>query len=93
MKFEWDENKAAANEKKHGISFEEARTAFYDFNALLIPDPDHSDDEERFVLLGFSEAVRLLVVCHCYRESDSLIRIISCRKASKKESATYEKRK
>lgn len=95
MKFDWDESKAAANEKKHGVSFEEARTVFYDCNALLIPDPDpdHSDDEDRFVLLGVSQAVRLLVVCHCYRESDSLVRIISCRKAVKKESAAYEKRK
>ena len=93
MKFDWDKSKAAANGKKHGISFEEAQTVFHDCNALLIPDPDHSDDEERFVLLGFSEAVRLLVVCHCYRESDSLVRIISARKATKKESAAYEKRK
>ena len=93
MKFDWDENKAAANEKKHSVSFEEAKTAFDDYNALLIPDPDHCDGEDRFVLLGFSAALRMLVVCHCYREKDEIIRIISARKATKKESATYEKRK
>ncbi|MCL2122492.1 MAG: BrnT family toxin [Desulfovibrionaceae bacterium] len=93
MQFDWDENKAAANVKKHGVSFEEAQTAFDDYNALLIPDPDHCDQEDRFVLLGFSAALRMLVVCHCYREKDEIIRIISARKATKKESKTYEKRK
>jgi len=93
MKFDWNEKKAAANIEKHGISFEEARTAFDDNEALLIPDPDHSDAEDRFVLLGLSSVLRLLVVCHCYRENDELIRIISARKATKKESSTYEKRK
>lgn len=93
MKFDWNEGKAANNEKKHGISFKEAQTAFDDCNALLIPDPDHSDDEERFVLLGLSALLRILVVCHCYRENDEQIRIISARKATKKESSTYERRK
>ena len=93
MDFEWDEEKAVANREKHGISFEEAQTVFKDCNALRIYDPDHSDDEERFVLLGLSSVLRILVVCHCYRENDELIRIISARKATKKESLTYEKRK
>ena len=93
MRFDWDRKKAAGNLKKHGVSFEEAQTAFDDCSALLIPDPDHSDNEERFVLLGLSAALKILVVCHCYRESDEQIRIISARKATQKESATYEKRK
>ena len=93
MQFDWDKNKAAANQKKHGVSFEEAQTAFDDHNALLIPDPDHFDEEVRFVLLGLSATLKMLVVCHCYREKDELIRIISARKATKKETATYEKRK
>ena len=93
MNFVWNEEKAAANREKHGVSFEEAQTVFNDCSALRIYDPDHSDDEERFVLLGLSSVLRMLVVCHCYRESDEQIRIISARKATKKESATYEKRK
>ncbi len=93
MQFEWDKNKALANKKKHGVSFEEARTAFDDGEALRIYDPDHSEDEDRFVLLGLSPARGLLVVCHCWLESDDLIRIISARKATNKESSTYEKRK
>ena len=93
MKFDWNEKKAAANIEKHGVSFEEAQTVFDDYEALLIPDPDHSDAEDRFALLGLSSVLRLLVVCHCYRENDELIRIISARKATKKESSTYEKRK
>jgi uncharacterized DUF497 family protein len=93
MKFGWNEKKAAANIEKHGVSFEEAQTAFHDCESLLIPDPDQSDAEDRFVLLGLSSVLRLLVVCHCYRENDELVRIISARKATKKESSTYEKRK
>lgn len=93
MDFDWNEEKASANLEKHGVSFEEAQTAFKDYNALRIYDPDHSDDEERFVLLGLSSKLRILVVCHCYRENDDLIRIISARKATKQESVTYEKRK
>ena len=90
LRFEWDERKNAANKRKHGVSFEEAQTVFYDDRALLIDDPD--EDEERFVLLGLSTALRTLVVCHCYREEDEVIRIISARKAGKDERADYERR-
>ncbi len=89
MRFEWDENKARLNIKKHGVSFTEAETAFYDDSALLISDPEHSDDEERFILLGMSRNARLLIVCHCLRESETVIRIISARKATKTESSYY----
>jgi uncharacterized DUF497 family protein len=90
LQFDWDKKKNNSNKKKHGVSFEEAQTAFHDPNARLISDPDHSDDEDRFVLLGMSERFRVLVTCHCYREDDSVIRIISARKATKKEIRTYE---
>ena len=83
IRFEWDKNKNEINKKKHKISFEEAQTVFYDSEALLINDPEHSLEEERFIILGFSEKANLLVVCHCYRESESVIRIISARKATK----------
>lgn len=89
MRFEWDENKAQINIKKHGVTFDEAKTAFYDAAALLIDDPEHSDDEERFILLGMSQNARLLIVCHCLRESETVIRIISARKATKTESSYY----
>lgn len=89
IRFEWDPNKNTTNQKKHKISFEEAQTVFYDENALLIDDPDHSEEEERFILLGFSLKANLLVVCHCYRQSDSVIRLISARKATKSETKTY----
>lgn len=87
--FEWDEKKAAANLRKHGISFEEAQTAFLDDRAKLIDDPDHSEEEDRFVLLGMSYALKILVVCHCYRGEDGAIRIISARKATPKEMKSY----
>jgi uncharacterized protein len=87
--FEWDDRKAAANLKKHGVSFEEARSVFLDDRARLIDDPDHSDDEERFVLLGLSSSLRLLLVCHCYRSEGNIIRIVSARKASTRESKAY----
>lgn len=87
--FNWDASKASLNKKKHGISFEEAKSAFFDENALVIHDPEHSDDEERFILLGLSAMTRLLVVCHCYQKQNSVIRIISARKATKKESSKY----
>ena len=93
MKFVWDEAKATSNQGKHGITFMEAQSVFYDSSALLISDPDHSEDEERFILLGLSSVLNMLVVCHCYRENDELIRIISARKATKKETAQYERRK
>ncbi|MDP3515316.1 MAG: BrnT family toxin [Sulfuritalea sp.] len=89
LHFEWDERKATANVKKHGVSFEEAKSAFYDEHAKIIDDPDHSEDEERFVLLGLSSALRLLVVCHCYRGDGGVIRIISARKAMAKEMKSY----
>ena len=89
IKFEWDENKNSANKKKHGIAFEEAQTVFYDDEALLIEDPEHSEKEERFIILGMSRKANLLVVCHCLRQSEIVIRIISARKATKKESEFY----
>ena len=92
IRIRWDEHKNAENNRKHGISFHEARTVFYDDRALLIGDPDHSDDEDRFVLIGMSLALRTLVVCHCYREDDEIIRIFSARKASRVERAEYERR-
>lgn len=89
LHFEWDERKATANVRKHGVSFEEAKSVFVDERAKLIDDPDHSEDEDRFVLLGLSSTLRLLLVCHCYRSEDSAIRIISARKATAKESEFY----
>jgi len=87
--FEWDERKSAANAKKHGVSFDEAKSVFVDERAKLIDDPDHSENEDRFVLLGLSGALRLLLVCHCYRSDGNVIRIISARKASAQESKSY----
>lgn len=89
LKFERDENKNVINKNKHKISFEEAKTVFYDEEALVIDDPDHSEDEERFIILGESNRANLLVVCHCYRVSDTVIRIISARKATKTEASQY----
>ncbi|PWF48968.1 BrnT family toxin [Massilia glaciei] len=89
LRFEWDDRKAAANLRKHGVSFEEAKSVFVDEHAKLIDDPDHSVIEDRFVLLGVSSALRLLLVCHCYRSAGNIIRIISARKASAKESRSY----
>lgn len=89
LKFEWDENKNRTNKAKHKISFEEAKTVFYDVEALVIDDPDHSEDEERFIILGESNKANLLVVCHCYRVSETVIRIISARKATKTERSQY----
>ncbi len=89
IQFEWDEAKNKLNQSKHKISFEEAKTVFYDPKARLIHDPDHSNDEDRFILLGFSQQLNLLVVCHCYRSSNEIIRIISARKATTKESKQY----
>jgi len=87
--FSWDEDKEIANEKKHGISFREAASVFRDPNILIKRDVDHSYNEDRFIIIGLSEKPRLLVVCHCYRESDTIIRIISARKATANESAEY----
>ena len=87
--FEWNERKAAANAKKHGVSFDEAKSVFVDERAKLIGDPDHSEGEDRFVLLGLSSVLRLLLVCHCYRAEGNVIRIVSARKASAHESKSY----
>ena len=89
IKFEWDSSKAAANLKKHQVSFEEAQTVFYDEFAVQFFDDEHSGDEERFLMLGRSVHARLLIVCHCERESGQVIRIISARKATKREGAFY----
>ncbi len=89
LEFEWDPKKAAANLKRHRVSFEEARTVFLDEQAKLIDDPDHSSDEDRFVLLGISGLLRILLVCHCYRQQGQTIRIISARKASPGEARQY----
>lgn len=89
VRFEWDENKNELNQKKHKISFEEAKTVFYDEEALLIDDPEHSQEEARFIILGLSKRANLLVVCHCYRASETVIRIISARKATKNETKQY----
>ena len=90
--FEWDRRKSAGNESKHGVTFDEAATVFADEAALLLDDPEHSGAEDRFVLLGLNARVRVLVVVHCYRESDSVIRIISARKASRHERSQYQTR-
>jgi uncharacterized DUF497 family protein len=92
IRFEWDEKKNRSNRLKHGISFEEAQTVFLDDAALLIDDPDHSDDEARFILLGLSSSLRTLVVCHCYRKRSNVIRIITARKADRSERALYSER-
>jgi uncharacterized DUF497 family protein len=89
IKFEWDHAKAAANLKKHGIAFDEAQSVFYDDYAVQFFDDAHSDNEERFLLLGMSSSAKLLLVCHCERVSGDVLRIISARKATKRESAHY----
>ena len=92
--FEWDSSKAASNAEKHGVSFEEARTVFYDEHALVMPDPDHSSTEDRFVIMGLSSTLRILVVVHCFRKGGSSIRVISARRAGTKEQKPYwEKQK
>lgn len=87
--FEWDQAKAASNQKKHGVSFEEARSVFYDEFAVQFFDEENSESEDRFLMLGFSDEARLLIVCHCERERGNIIRIISARKATKKEGKYY----
>ena len=89
LKFEWDEKKNKTNIEKHGISFEEAASVFSDDEALIILDEEHSQKEERFMLIGFSYKANLLVVCHCYRENETTIRIISARKANANERKEY----
>ena len=89
IRFEWDSAKAAANVRKHAVSFEEAQSVFYDEFAIQFFDEEHSAGEERFLLLGMSTTARLLLVCHCEREAGDIIRIISARKATPRESAFY----
>lgn len=84
LRFDWNPEKAAINYEKHGVSFDEAKTVFYDECAVLFDDPDHSQNEDRFLILGISQNLRLLLVSHCMRENDNIIRIISARKAGKK---------
>lgn len=91
--FVWDERKNKANAKKHGVSFAEAQSAFFDERAVVFFDPDHSEAEDRFILLGLSFKLRVLVVCHCYRESETVVRIISARKADKDEEQNYWRRR
>lgn len=90
LHFEWDPAKARENLRKHGVSFDEARTVFADDQAILLDDPDHSADEDRFALLGLSAPLRVLVVAHCYREGDTVIRVIAARKATRSERAQYD---
>ncbi len=92
IRFEWNDKKSTQNKKKHGVSFEEAQSVFYDERAIQYLDPDHSKDEDRFIMLGMSYKIRVLVVCHCYRMNDSVIRIISARKADKNEERDYWRR-
>ena len=92
LRFTWDPGKAQTNEEKHGVTFDEATTVFFDEEAILIDDPDHSVDEDRFLLLGLSSQIRLLTVCHCVREEETTIRLISARKATKREQEQYVSR-
>jgi hypothetical protein len=92
LEFEWDDRKNRENRRKHGVSFEEAKAVFLDENALLIADPDHSGHEDRFILLGHSSSLRMVVVCHCYRRGGDSIRIISARRANAAERKKYEVR-
>ncbi|MDE6133406.1 MAG: BrnT family toxin [Oscillospiraceae bacterium] len=89
--FEWDENKNTINKKKHGISFEEAKEVFGDYNAVLFDDPDHSVGEERFMIIGMIRSQKICIVSHCYRDNDNVIRIISAREATKHEKKIYFK--
>jgi uncharacterized protein len=89
IRFDWDPSKNLSNVKKHKISFEEAKTVFFDENARVIPDPEHSESEDRFIILGISNKLKLLIVVHTYRENAEVIRIISARKATKSESKYY----
>ncbi|MBI5549421.1 MAG: BrnT family toxin [Deltaproteobacteria bacterium] len=91
LRFSWDEHKNQLNRRKHGVSFEEAQTAFLDERAKLYFDPDHSEEEDRFILLGLSYQLRVLVVCHCHREEDQVVRIVSARKATRRERCSYDR--
>jgi len=89
LEFEWNNKKDKINTKKHGVSFEEAKTVFYDEYAIQFFDPDHSKNEDRFLLLGMSFKLKVLVVCHCFRQKKTIVRIISARKADKDEEQAY----
>ena len=89
IRFEWDPRKDETNQKKHGVSFEEAQSVFFDDDAIQFYDKDHSDQEERFIMLGMSIQFRMLIVCHCERRAGEVIRIISARKATKLERKHY----
>ncbi len=93
MRFEWDESKEKANRRKHGVSFEEAQAAFCDEHAVQFFDPDHSEEEDRFILLGMSFKLRVIVVCHCFRESETVVRLFSARRADKGEEREYWRRR
>ena len=93
IRFTWDSKKAQVNQRKHGVSFEEAQSVFYDENAIEFFDPEHSENEDRFIMLGLSARLRVLVVCHCLREKGSVIRIISARKATRGEERNYQEGK
>lgn len=92
IKFEWDENKNQTNQKKHGISFEEAKAVFFDDDAILFDDPEHSKGEERFLIIGQIQEKSVCIVSHCYRDKENTIRIISARKATKNEKKIYTDR-
>jgi len=89
LEFEWNSRKEKSNVKKHGVSFEDVKAAFYDETAIVFHDPDHSDEEDRFILLGLSVKAGVLVVCHCVRDDDLVVRIISARRANKREETNY----
>ncbi len=93
IEFAWHPAKAAANKRKHHVSFSEAQTVFYGDEALLLDDPDHSEDEDRFILLGLAARLRMLLVVHSYRDEDGIIRLTSARKANARERSMYEKRR
>ena len=93
LRFKWDDEKEKINIRKHGISFDEARTVFYDEKAIQFFNPDHSEEEDRFILLGISFKLRILVVCHCFRESETVVRLFSARKADRDEEQEYWRRR
>ena len=89
LRFEWDEKKSRSNQRKHGVSFEEAQTVFFDEHAVEFYDETHSPEEDRFLLLGLSARLRVLIICHCVREGGKVIRLISARKATQAERQHY----
>lgn len=91
IQFTWDENKNEINKKKHGISFEEATEVFSDGNAILFDDPDHSLEEDRFLIIGAIKSSKICIVSHCYKDDDNIIRLISAREATKRERTVYQK--